>query len=97
MKVTILKDSHRVIDSKKTGKLVQHHMQEVFVRWSHEPFPRPTTLYLGADTAAKPPYPPGEYEFDVEKSLAIRNERLTVQDIQLSPIKHDPPEANARK
>lgn len=97
MKVTILKDSHSVIDSRKTGHLVQHHMQEIFVRWSHEPFPRPANIYLGQGSEAKPPYPPGEYEFDVEKSLEIRNERLTVADIQLAPIRHDPPEVGKPK
>lgn len=93
MQVTILADSVREITSRKTGKPVTHHMQEIFVRWSHEPFPRPTTIYLGADNEADKPYPPGEYELDVEKSLTIQNERLTFRNIKLQPIKHDPPKA----
>lgn len=82
MKVTILKDSERKITSHKSGKPVEHKFQEIFVKWGHEPFPRPAQIYIPADRQF---YPPGEYEFDVENSLAIEKDRLGVRDIVLKP------------
>lgn len=91
MEVTVLKDSSRTITSNKTGKPVDHRFQEIFVRWSHEPFPRPCQIYLGDDQA---PYPPGKYELDVEKTLSIQQDKLMARTIVLQPLVMDPPRPN---
>lgn len=88
MKIFVQTDSVRTINSKDktTGAPKSFRLQEVFLKKSFETVTRQAKIFLEND---QPPYQPGEYEFDVERSLEIRNDRLGFGNLVLKPSKID--------
>lgn len=86
MEIIILDNSVRQVSSTKDGKPVVYRFQEVFIKKSFEPVTRQATVFLQPD---QPPYLPGKYECDVERSIEIRKDRLTFGDLILKPVKID--------